>query len=78
MHSQNKQFLENDIVSTGSDITEKVNINVGISKKERLDLAKDILCAMIGAGSFCGINGMQDYILDSYAIADMIIKEGGF
>ena len=73
----NTANLTNAIVSTGSDITHKVEIKEGISKKERLLLAKDILCSMISAGSFCGAQGMRDYILDAYAIADMHIKEGG-
>ena len=77
MTSQNNQFLKNAIVSTGSDITHKVEIVEGISEKDRMYLAKDILCSMISSGSFCAVEGMREYILDSYAIADMLIKEGG-
>ena len=77
MHSQNNQFLESAIVSTGSDITNKVEMNVGISKTARLYLAKDILCAMITAEASCYLDLMPNNIKDAYAIADMLIKEGG-
>jgi hypothetical protein len=77
MTSQNNHFLKNAIVSTGSDITDKVEIKEGILKTARLFIAKDILCSMISSGSFCGVEGMREYILDSYAIADILIKEGG-
>ena len=77
MHSQNNKFLESAIVSTGSDITDNVNLNVGISKKERLLLAKDILCAIIANDGLCSIELMSNNINYAYAIADMHIKEGG-
>jgi hypothetical protein len=77
MAPQNKQFLNNAIVSTGSDITHKVEMVDGISKKDKMYIAKDILCSMINSGSFCGVEGRRKYILDSYTIADMLIRQGG-
>lgn len=69
--------LSNDIVSTGSDVTDKVQIHDGVSKKERMNIAKDILCAIISNDGLCSIELMSNNIKYSYAIADMLIKDSG-
>ncbi len=77
MQSQNRQFLESSIVSTGSDITHKVEIKEGISKTARMYLAKDIFCSIMSVGGVGAVDEAGYYIKHSYAIADMLIKEGG-
>ena len=69
--------LQDAIVSTGSDITAKVEIKEGISKTARMYLAKDILCSIITNEGTNPLVEMSHTISYSYAIADRIIKEGG-